>query len=98
MHSIEVAFAITILLGVQVARPLSLEACGSSAPFTTKIPPLALYKSEERIFLSWDSASWHASNALYKVVDEINSDKFRSRHKTPLVELMPLPSGAQFLK
>lgn len=58
---------------------------------------IILYKSEERMFLSWDAASWHASNALYKVVDEINGDKFRSRHKTPLVELMPLPSGAQFL-
>jgi transposase len=58
---------------------------------------IILYKSEERIFLSWDSASWHASKALYKVVDEINGDKFRSRHNTPLVELMPLPSGAQFL-
>jgi len=29
---------------------------------------------------------------LYKVVDEINSDEFRLRHKTPIVELMPLPS------
>ena len=35
--------------------------------------------------------------SLYKIVDEINSDKFRNRHKTALVELMPLPSGAQFL-
>jgi hypothetical protein len=34
---------------------------------------------------------------LYTVVDEINSDKFKSRHKSPIVELMPLPSGAQFL-
>jgi transposase len=58
---------------------------------------ISLYKSEKRIFLSWDSASWHASKALYKVVDEINDDKFRNRHHTPLVELMPLPSGAQFL-
>jgi transposase len=55
------------------------------------------YKGQKRIFLSWDSASWHASKSLYKIVDEINSDKFRNRHKTSLVELMPLPSGAQFL-
>ena len=34
---------------------------------------IILYKSEEHIFLSWDSASWHASKALYKVVDEINA-------------------------
>jgi hypothetical protein len=31
------------------------------------------------------------------VVDEINGDIFRNRHQTPLVELTPLPSGAQFL-
>ena len=55
------------------------------------------YRDQKRIFVSWDSASWHASKALYKAVDEINSGTFRIRHKTPLVELMPLPSGAQFL-
>jgi hypothetical protein len=49
------------------------------------------------LFVSWDAASWHASKTLYKVVGEIDSDAFRTRHKTPLVDLMPLPSGAQFL-
>jgi transposase len=58
---------------------------------------LIRYRNQKRIFLSWDSASWHASKALYSVVDEMNSDKFRDRHDTPLVELVPLPSGAQFL-
>jgi transposase len=55
------------------------------------------YRGQKRIFASWDSASWHASKLLYKLVDEINSDEFRWRHKTPNVELIPLPSGAQFL-
>jgi transposase len=58
---------------------------------------LIRYRNENRIFLSWDSASWHASKALYRVVNEMNSDKFRNRHNTPLVELIPLPAGAQFL-
>jgi transposase len=58
---------------------------------------VSLYKSESRLFISWDSAPWHASKALYKAVDEINTETFRIRHKTPLVDLMPLPSGAQFL-
>jgi hypothetical protein len=49
------------------------------------------------LFVSWDAASWHASKTLYKVVGEIDSDAFRTRHKTPLVDLMPLPSGDQFL-
>ena len=55
------------------------------------------YRGQKRIFVSWDSASWHASKMLYKIVNEINCDEFRSRHKTPIVELIPLPSGAQFL-
>jgi transposase len=55
------------------------------------------YRDQKRIFVSWDSASWHASKMLYKIVDEMNCDEFRSRHKTPVVELIPLPSGAQFL-
>jgi transposase len=55
------------------------------------------YRDQKRIFVSWDSASWHASKMLYRIVDEINSDKVKRRHKTPMVELLPLPSGAQFL-
>jgi transposase len=55
------------------------------------------YRDQKRIFVSWDSASWHASKMLYRIVDEMNCDEFTSRHKTPIVELIPLPSGAQFL-
>jgi transposase len=58
---------------------------------------IVIYKNQDRLFVSWDAASWHASKTLYKVVGEINSEAFRIRHKTPLVDLMPLPSGAQFL-
>jgi hypothetical protein len=58
---------------------------------------LVIYKTQNRLFVSWDAASWHVSKKLYNVVGEINSDAFRTRHKTPLVDLMPLPSGAQFL-
>lgn len=28
---------------------------------------------------------------------EVNTDKFRARSQTPLIELTPLPAGAQFL-
>jgi len=55
------------------------------------------YKSEERIYFSWDAASWHASKALDKKIDEINSAEYRAAHGTPTVELAPLPSSAQFL-
>jgi transposase len=55
------------------------------------------YRSEKRIFISWDSASWHASKTLYKRVDEVNSEQYHRENMTPLVELRPLPTGAQFL-
>jgi len=57
---------------------------------------LKKYK-EERIFFSWDAASWHASKKLYKKVDEVNGESYRSMHKTPFVALAPLPASAQFL-
>lgn len=55
------------------------------------------YSEEDRIFLSWDAASWHISKELYKKVGEINSPDYRDKHKIPLVELIPLPVSAQFL-
>jgi len=58
---------------------------------------LKKYKDENKIYFSWDAASWHASKELEKKVDEVNSDNFRLDNHTPLVELVPLPSSAQFL-
>ncbi|MCG2739078.1 MAG: IS630 family transposase [Syntrophaceae bacterium] len=58
---------------------------------------LKQYKDEERIFFSWDAASWHASKKIYMKVDEVNGDSYREIHKTPIVTLAPLPSCAQFL-
>ena len=53
--------------------------------------------TNERIFFSWDAASWHASKKLYEKVKEVNVPEYRNGHNTPLVELAPLPSSAQFL-
>ncbi len=58
---------------------------------------LKKYASEDNIYFSWDSASWHASKMLFEKVDEINSSEYRSKHKVPKVFLAPLPAGAQFL-
>ena len=58
---------------------------------------LEKYFDEECIYLSWDAASWHASNELYKKVEEINSYGYRTKRRVPIVVLAPLPSGAQFL-
>ena len=54
-------------------------------------------KIKNAFFFLGTQASWHASKSLYRLVDEMNGDKFRDRHRTPLIELVPLPSGAQFL-
>ncbi|OGQ95849.1 MAG: hypothetical protein A2521_01710 [Deltaproteobacteria bacterium RIFOXYD12_FULL_57_12] len=58
---------------------------------------LEKYKEEERIFFSWDAASWHASKKLYMKVDEVNDASYQLIHKTPIVALAPLPASAQFL-
>jgi DDE superfamily endonuclease len=52
-----------------------------------------IYADQERIYFSWDAASWHASKALNASVHEINM-KSNGR---PQVKLVPLPSCAQFL-
>jgi transposase len=55
------------------------------------------YAEMDKIYLSWDAASWHASKLFYNRVDLINSPEYRAEHKSPYVELAPLPSCAQFL-
>lgn len=58
---------------------------------------LKQYKNEDRIFFSWDAASWHASKKLYEKVNEVNSPGCREINKTPIVKRAPFPSCAQFL-
>jgi len=55
------------------------------------------YRGCRRLYFSWDAASWHASKRLYREVDKVNSEQYRSEHGTSLVELAPLPASAQFL-
>jgi hypothetical protein len=55
------------------------------------------YGHMDKIYMSWDAASWHASKLFFKRVNLINSPAFRAKHNTPRVELAPLPSCAQFL-
>lgn len=49
----------------------------------------------DRIFLSWDAASWHISKKLLERIKEINL--MANNNNSPQVELAPLPAGAQFL-
>ena len=50
------------------------------------------YRDRQKIYLSWDAASWHISKELYKRIDLHNATAER-----PAIETAPLPSGAQFL-
>ena len=50
------------------------------------------YQNRQKIYLSWDAASWHISKKLYKCIDRHNATG-----DGPTVETAPLPSGAQFL-
>ena len=58
---------------------------------------LVEYEECDKIYFSWDAASWHASKQLNKRVDTINSHEYKAEHRCPVVELVPLPSCAQFL-
>jgi transposase len=55
------------------------------------------YKQKKRLYLSWDAASWHMSKMLYARIDEHNGNVLRGEVDGPLVEVAPLPTGAQFL-
>jgi transposase len=58
---------------------------------------LEKYKGCDRLYFSWDAASWHASKALNEKVKAINLPAYREKTLTPYVELSPLPKSAQFL-
>jgi hypothetical protein len=44
---------------------------------------LVQYAGCDKVYLSWDTASWHASKKLYERVKEVSSTEYRARHKTP---------------
>ena len=58
---------------------------------------LERYRGCDKLYFSWDAASWHASKALYKKVKSVNLSDYRAEAHTPFVELAPLPNSAQFL-
>lgn len=58
---------------------------------------LEKYNGCDTLYLSWDAASWHASEALYEKVESVNTPDFWHSAHAPHVELIPLPSSAQYL-
>jgi DDE superfamily endonuclease len=54
-----------------------------------------IYLQKHKIFISWDAASWHISKALNEKVQFLN--EWTEHDAAPAIELVPLPSKAQFL-
>jgi len=51
------------------------------------------YSAKKTLYLSWDAASWHDSKQLKRFVEKHNDENSDG----PRLELVPLPSSAQFL-
>ena len=51
------------------------------------------YSAKKTLYLSWDAASWHDSKQLRRFVEKHNDENSDG----PRLELVPLPSSAQFL-
>jgi hypothetical protein len=54
------------------------------------------YHDESKIYITWDAASWHGSDELVEWVNDLNAQS-KENSSAPIVELVPLPSSAQFL-
>ena len=53
------------------------------------------YKSHRRVYLSWDAAPWHSSAELFEKIEFLNG--WAEYDRAPDLQILPLPSGAQFL-
>jgi transposase len=57
------------------------------------------HRDKSRLYITWDDVSWHSSNGLNEWLDEFNKATRRSEstERGPIIELVPLPTSAQFL-
>ena len=53
------------------------------------------YHDKSRLYITWDAASWHGSDAVTSWLDAFNSQT-RGVGEGPTIELLPLPSRSQF--
>ena len=54
------------------------------------------YYEHSKLYVTWDAVSWHNSTTLTDWLDEFNQAT-RKLEAGPLIELVPLPTSAQFL-
>jgi transposase len=54
------------------------------------------YYEHSKLYVTWDAVSWHNSTTLTEWLDEFNQTN-RQLRVGPIIELVPLPTSAQFL-
>jgi hypothetical protein len=54
------------------------------------------YYAHSKLYVTWDAVSWHNSTMLTAWLDEFNQTS-RDLGGGPIIELLPLPTSAQFL-
>lgn len=54
------------------------------------------YHANRKLYVTWDAVSWHNSPALMAWLDRFNETS-RKEGVGPIIELVPLPTSAQFL-
>jgi len=54
------------------------------------------YYSKKKLYVTWDCASWHSSDALVSWLELFNAETERLR-EGPIIEFIPLPTSSQFL-
>ncbi len=54
------------------------------------------YHDKSKLYITWDTASWHRSNELEDWLDIFNAQT-KGIAEGPIIELIPLPSSSQFL-
>jgi transposase len=54
------------------------------------------YHTHSKLYVTWDAVSWHNSTALTEWLDDFNQTN-RQLGGGPIIELVPLPTSAQFL-
>ena len=70
------------------------EACKGTSSMISLLELLSnQYYEKSRLYITWDAVSWHSSLELIEWLDTFN----RPSRGGPILELVPLPTSAQFL-
>ena len=54
------------------------------------------YYTTTKLYVTWDAVTWHNSGPFLEALDQFNEET-RALSVGPVIELVPLPTSAQFL-